>query len=327
VILQSQAMHAFANSAARAHPRPLLKWAGGKRQLLPVFRRFYPETFSSYLEPFLGSAAVFLDLWTAGRVSPRHAHLTDRNPDLIACYAAVRDHTDAVIAALNRLQREHRRDGAKHYYRIRERFNSHRRVRGLARGNESPALAAMLIYLNRTGYNGLFRLNAAGEFNVPAGRYLRPVVCDPDLVRSIAGALRGASLACCPFDEAIGRAAPGDLLYFDPPYEPLTATARFGAYTAQRFSMQDQERLCDAVVALACRGCFVMLSNSSAAAVRSLYERAASTSSSARLGLWQVLARRAINSRGSGRGLIPELLLTNLEPRPAASPDAVVRLA
>jgi DNA adenine methylase len=311
----------------REHPRPLLKWAGGKRQLLPILRRFYPEAFSTYFEPFLGSAAVFFDLWSGGRVSSRHAHLTDWNSDLIACYAAVRDDPDAVIDALHRLQRGHRRDGAEHYYRIRERFNTRRRLRVPGEGLDgSPALAAMLIYLNRTGYNGLFRLNAAGEFNVPAGRYDRPVVCNPDLVRSVARAFNDASLGCCQFDDAVISAAQGDLLYFDPPYEPLSATARFGAYTAARFSMQDQERLCEAVIALGRRGCFVIVSNSSADSVQRLYMKAA-TSPSVGFGLWRVPAKRAINSRATSRGPVPELLFTNLDPRSGTGSEEMVRLA
>jgi DNA adenine methylase len=305
--------------------RPLLKWAGGKRQLLPVFRRFYPDSFSSYFEPFLGSAAVFFDLWMAGRVRSANAHLTDSNADLIACYAAVRDCTESVIEALEQLDRGHRRDGARHYYRIRDRFNRQRRERK-AHEDEGPVLAAMLIYLNRTGYNGLFRLNASGEFNVPAGRYARPVVCDVNLVRSVAAALQGVSLACCPYDAAIERAGRTDLLYFDPPYAPLSATSSFGAYTAARFTTRDQERLCEAVVALARNGSAVMLSNSSADSVQQLYKRAVSDSS-AGLGLWQVLARRAINSRPTSRGRVAELLLTNLEPRQEPATGELVRIA
>lgn len=303
--------------------RPLLKWAGGKRQLLAHFRRFYPAGFHRYFEPFLGSGAVFFDLRSAGRLDGRPVHLTDSNADLIACYTAVRDEADAVIAALRRLEAGHRRDGAAHYYRVRERFNARRRARS---ARDAARLAAMLIYLNRTGYNGLFRLNAAGEFNVPVGRYQRPKVCDPELVRAVADALAGVTLRSCPFEDAIGGARAGDLLYFDPPYEPISSTSAFGAYTAGRFSTADQARLCEAVIDLAARGCGVMLSNSSAAPIEQLY-RTAAAEPSAGLTLWRVPARRAINSRGTGRGYIAELLLTNLGPRPAGARDEVVRVA
>jgi DNA adenine methylase len=296
--------------------RPLLKWAGGKRQLLPHLRRFYPPTFSRYFEPFLGSAAVFFDLVGAGPVGGS-ARLTDSNADLIGCYDAVRADPDAVIAALRRLASGHTREGSVHYYRVRQRFNESRRRRP-ADQPYTPALAAMLIYLNRTGYNGLFRLNATGEFNVPAGRYLSPTVCDADLVRGVARALAGVSLGSCRFDEAVAPAQAGDFLYFDPPYAPLSATSAFGAYTASRFSESDQEKLCDTVTGLAERGCRVILSNSSAPVIERLYRRAVSRSSGG-LTLWRVPARRAINSRAGGRGYITELLLTNLEPREASA--------
>ena len=309
--------------------RPLLKWAGGKRQLLPHFRRFYPPGFNRYFEPFLGSAAVFFDLCAAGRPERRGAHLTDSNADLIGCYTAVRDEPDAVIACLRGLAAGHERGASDHYYRIRGRFNSQRSPRNAAAASpDTTALAAMLIYLNRTGYNGLFRLNAAGEFNVPAGRYLRPAVCDDQLIHAVAGSLAGASLRCCSFEDAVAPAQAGDFLYFDPPYVPLSSTSAFGAYTAGRFSMTDQERLCDVVTRLAGRGCSVMLSNSSAPSIERMYRRVASSSSTG-LSLWRVPARRAINSRASGRGYVDELLLTNLEPRPAPEGIAAgaVRLA
>jgi DNA adenine methylase len=309
--------------------RPLLKWAGGKRQLLPHLRRFYPPASRRYFEPFLGSAAVFFDLVAAGRPECATAHLTDSNADLIGCYASVRADPEAVIAALRRLAAGHLRDGAAHYYRIRDRFNEQRRRRcGASEEPYTPALAAMLIYLNRTGYNGLFRLNAAGEFNVPAGRYARPTVCDADLVRGVARALDGVSLASCTFDRAVAPAEAGDFLYFDPPYAPLSSTSAFGAYTASRFSESDQVKLCHTVRTLADRGCHVILSNSSAPSIERVYRQAVS-SSSGRLTLWRVPARRAINSRAAGRGYITELLLTNVEPQPASDGLAAgaVRLA
>ncbi len=191
----------------------------------------------------------------------------------------------------------------------------------------TPELAAMFLYLNRTGYNGLFRLNADGEFNVPAGRYLRPAVCDATLIHSISTALATVTLRCCSFETAVASAGPGDFLYFDPPYEPMSETSAFGAYTKRRFTMDDQSRLCASAVALATKGCHVMLSNSSAGAVERLYAEAAAHGAG-RLSLWRVPARRAINSRPARRGEIAELLLTNLPARAGASePFPAVRVA
>ena len=155
--------------------RTFLKWAGGKRQLLPRLRPVYPSTFGVYHEPFLGSGAVFFDLVARGHLDNRPAVLTDENPDLIGTWLRVRDSVGLVLAALERLARGHARDGADHYRRVRDRqFNPARRQwydAGADLAAYRPEMAAMLIYLNRTGYNGLFRVNRAGGFNVPPGRY------------------------------------------------------------------------------------------------------------------------------------------------------------
>jgi DNA adenine methylase len=301
--------------------RPLLKWPGGKRQLLPVFGRFYPAEFGRYVEPFLGSGAVFFDLLAAGRLEGRGVELADRNPDLIGCYLAVRDQADAVIEALAALDEQHAAGGAACYYAVRDRFNAMRAELGADRHASAyvPPLAAMLIYLNRTGFNGLFRLNAGGRFNVPAGRYAKPHICDARLVQAVSAAFRrpGVTLRQAIVEEAVSGARPGDFLYFDPPYAPLSATSAFGAYTADRFTPGDQRQLCATVADLAARGCHVMLSNSSAPEIVDLYRDAVRTSRGAGLALWGVPARRAINSRASSRGHVAELLLSNLAPRPA----------
>jgi DNA adenine methylase len=301
--------------------RPLLKWAGGKRQLLRVFRAFYPDRFPGYFEPFVGSGAVFFDLLHDGRLNAVRVTLGDSNADLIGCYEAVRDHADRVIDALASLERRHAREGDACYYAVRDRFNHERQARGVIEPQYPPSLAAMLIYLNRTGFNGLFRLNAGGAFNVPVGRYARPRICDPDLVRAVSRALRDVVLRACPFDVTVADARHGDFLYFDPPYAPVSPTSAFCSYTASRFSPEDQQRLCAAVVELARRGCLVMLSNSSAGEIEAEYG-AATRAPGAGLRLWRVPARRAINSQSDKRGAVAELLLTNLEPR-AEVPGAV----
>jgi DNA adenine methylase len=308
--------------------RPLLKWAGGKRQLLPAFRAFYPAAFRRYFEPFLGSGAVFFDLHATGRLDGHEARLADSNPDLIACYAAVRDRPGEVVAELSRLAEAHARDGAGCYYAVRERFNEARQRLGAHdAASGSPTLAAMLVYLNRTGFNGLYRVNRSGAFNVPAGRYASPRILDERLVRATAEALArpGVRLSLATFAEAIADADAGDFLYFDPPYAPLSPTSAFGAYTTPRFSAGDQVRLRDVAVSLAQRGAHVMVSNSSASEVEASYRDAATAG--AGLEVWQVPARRAINSRGGRRGPVAELLLTNLAPRRTDLAPGVVRLA
>jgi DNA adenine methylase len=318
--------------APRPTARPLLKWAGGKRQLLDTLSTHYPQAFDRYVEPFLGSGAVFFDLQARGLLEGRRAWLADVNPDLVGCYRMVRDNTDAVIAALQRLQSAHRTRGEAFYYEVRDqRFNPIRaglRARLSAGENGyTPALAAMLIYLNRTGFNGLFRLNRHGAFNVPAGRYAEPRICDADHVRTVAAAFaaRHVAIECVPFDEILDATGPGDFVYCDPPYAPLSRTASFAQYTAGGFSSFDQRRLQRAVIAACRRGARVLLSNSSAPEIVDLYSSAAARKAGLRLSL--VAARRAINSRATGRGTVNEVLVSNLRPQPALVMPRKLRMA
>jgi DNA adenine methylase len=302
-----------------APPRvaPLLKWAGGKRQLLPSLRRFYPEAFNRYIEPFVGSGAVFFDLYSAGRLRDREAILIDSNADLIACYQAVRDTPDEVARALDDLAAAHERSGRGLYYEVRDtRFNPLRdRLRGADGGIAyTPELAAMFIYLNRTGFNGLFRLNATGGFNVPAGRYPRPRIADRGRLLRVAEALSNprVQLQYGSFESAAAVASAGDFLYIDPPYAPVSRTASFTAYTPARFGALEQRRLQEMVVQLARRGCHVLLSNSTADEIAALYDRNADTDAAGLRSL-RVAARRAINSNGARRGAVEEYLITNIE--------------
>jgi DNA adenine methylase len=303
--------------------RPFLKWVGGKRQLLPVLRRFYPESIGAYYEPFLGSGAVFFDLAARGALNGHGAVLSDDNPDLIGCYRRIRTSLDDVVAHLEELARDHALRGRECYMQVRDqRFNPLRaawRHSGADPDTYSAELAAMLIYLNRTGYNGLFRVNASGEFNVPPGRYDRPRIVDRALLLRAAGALSAGNvrLERAGFDRVLDVAAPGDFVYFDPPYAPLTRTANFRGYTGRGFSDQDQEALQRVVIALAGRGVHVLLSNSTAPSVSALYENN-SAAASAGLRAVRVPARRAINSNAARRGAVAELVVSNVEPRPAA---------
>jgi len=293
--------------------RPFLKWAGGKRQLLPRLRPFYPATFGRYHEPFLGSGAVFFDLVASGRLGDRPALLTDENADLIATWLRVRDSVNEVLRCLDELAEHHHQRGAEHYWNVRDRRFNPARLRWHAAGSPldgyGPDLAAMLIYLNRTGYNGLFRVNGQGAFNVPPGRYARPRIADHDLLRAVSAALNraGITVALAPFETVLDRAAPGDFVYFDPPYAPLTATANFRSYTARGFDVADQARLQQIAVALAARSVHVVLSNSSAPVVVDLFSRP--EAQAAGLSVHRVPARRAINTRADRRGAFDELLV------------------
>ena len=314
--------------------RPLLKWAGGKRQLLPALEPYYPATFRRYLEPFVGSGAVFFHLSSTGVLDGRTVTLSDVNVDLIGCYRAVRNHTEAVIEALHKLEREHRRRGDSCYYTVRDdRFNPARAELMAASGgcgataaaHYPPELAAMLVFLNRTGFNGLFRLNRLGEFNVPAGRYREPRICDAEHVRAVATVLRrpGVAIEHRGFEAALGEAGPGDFVYCDPPYAPLSRTSSFASYTAAGFATLDQQRLMEAVIRACRRGARVVVSNSSAPEIETAYQTDAARR--AKIAVHRVRARRAINSRASARGPVDELIITNVPAALAAVKPRMVK--
>ncbi len=306
--------------AASRPVRPFLKWAGGKRQLLPYLREFYPETFAAYREPFLGSGAVFFDLVNQGRLAGRRTVLTDTNGDLVGCYSHVRDEPEAVIRCLQRLAARYKRDPQGHYYRVRDTFNPARQAisngHGIEGGRYTADLAAMLVYLNRTGFNGLFRLNSKGMFNVPLGRYSNPRICDTENLRNVAAVLSAKTISIkqVRYVDGLAGAKKEDFVYLDPPYAPLSATAQFTSYTSEGFSAADQHRLQRTVIRLARKGCWVLLSNSTAPEVAELYD---GNRDAERAGLhaFKRPARRMINSNASRRGQVFEYLITNIPQR------------
>ena len=312
-------LHDTDHRAGNRALRPFLKWAGGKRQLLPALRDFYPDGFGTYHEPFLGSGAVFFDL--AGRLANGRVRLTDVNADLIGCWLRLRDNPDEVIAGLRELATGYRKAPDEHFYRVRnDEFNPARREimngTGLRAEAYTANLAAMFIYLNRTGYNGLFRLNSTGLFNVPRGRYKNPRICDEDNLRRVSSTLSALSarIEHASFDAVLQSARAGDLIYCDPPYAPLSTTARFTSYTSDGFGREDQRYLQQVLIELAQRKCHVVLSNSTAPEIAGLYD---GNKDAERVGLraHTVPARRAINSDASRRGHVDEYIITNVERR------------
>ena len=275
--------------------KPFLKWAGGKGKLASRIAERAPERIGRYHEPFLGGGAVFFALQERGLVA--EASLADRNGDLMATYEAVRDDVEGVIGALGELSRQYlSREPSQrglYYYEVRDR----RRPRTAARK------AARLLFLNKTCYNGLYRVNSKGRFNVPHGRYVRPTILDEGRLREASDSLAGIELRAEDFAEACGRARPGDFVYLDPPYRPLSATSAFTKYTSGDFGFADQERLRDAFDELTHRGVAALLSNSSHPDIHELYRDYEKE---------LVPMGRAINSNGKGRAPIDELLVSNL---------------
>ena len=228
-------------------------------------------------------------------MAPREACLNDVNQRLVDCYRVVRDDVEALLPVLETYRARH---SEQFFYEMRDRYNDD--------ADASPVeRAAMLIYLNKTGFNGLYRENSRGAYNVPFGRYRNPSVFDATVLRADSQALQGARLESTTFDDAVRDAGKGDFVYFDPPYQPVSRTAYFTAYTRDSFGVQEQERLAHLARALCKRGCLVMLSNSDAPLVRRWY---------ADFHLWEVRAPRAINCQGTGRGAVTELVITNYLP-------------
>ena len=274
---------------------PFLKWAGGKGKLARHILARMPAGVACYHEPFAGGGAVFFALQTAGRVTD--ARLSDSNVELIECFVAVRDRPLELVSALAELAHQYDRRGVEGRLAY---FLAHRSAVPL----DPLARAARMIFLNKTCYNGLFRVNRRGEFNVPHGRYAHPRICDPQTIMESSRALTGVGLSTDDFAAASGNANPGDFVYFDPPYQPLTATARFTSYTRAEFGLSEQTRLRDCFEALTERGVAAMLSNSDHPQVHELYDGRG-------YGFEHVEMSRAINSVGSKRAPVAELLIDN----------------
>ncbi|MBZ0235257.1 MAG: DNA adenine methylase [Deltaproteobacteria bacterium] len=272
-------------SAPASLASPIVKWVGGKTRLLPEIAARLPRTYGRYFEPFAGGAAVFFSM------SPGAAVLADRNADLIATYRAVASDVEGVIRRLAIHRDAH---DEKHYYATRARWND------ASVAWTQLDRAAAFIYLNRTCYNGLWRVNRSGGFNVPMGRYKNPPICDAAGLRAASAVLARATILCADYRTAVADARPGDLVYFDPPYDPVTTTANFVSYTADAFGPDDQRALATLAHELADRGVAVVLSNSDTPFIRSLYRG---------LRIDRVRCARAINCNADRRGDVDEVLV------------------
>lgn len=271
--------------------KPFLKWVGGKQQLLVQFEEYFPQEFNRYIEPFLGGGAVFFHLWNTGRLG-NPIFLFDNNEELINTYWVVKNKTEELIALLSNHQKKHNK---KYYYGI----------RGLDRRDvelSNVERAARTIYLNRTCYNGLYRVNSKGQFNVPMGSYKNPQILAKDVLKAANQALQEAQIEVRDFRSIVELAEPGDFFYFDPPYDPVSKTANFTSYTAGDFGSDDQRDLAKVFTQLDEKGCLCMLSNSYTPFVLELYKN---------FEIKTVQAKRAVNSDANGRGAVTEIVVTN----------------
>nr|WP_264478093.1 DNA adenine methylase [Planktothrix agardhii] len=278
--------------------KPFLKWAGGKRQLLPEILRYLPKNIgkTTYFEPFLGGGALLFEL------QPKQAIVNDSNRELINCYRVIKDNVEELIEVL----KVHKAKNSKEYFdylRERDRLKQYNKFSDIQK-------AARIIYLNKTCYNGLFRVNSKGQFNVPFGSYKNPNILDEAVLRGVNDYLNQKSVTFLnrDFAEAVKDAKKGDFVYFDPPYDPVSNTASFTGYDINGFNQNEQRRLKQVVDELTEKGCNVMLSNSATDFILDLYKDHKYT-------IETVSATRSINSNALKRGKINEVLVLNYVPK------------
>jgi DNA adenine methylase len=287
-------LFATAAQIIKDKPKPFVKWVGGKRQLLKQFRElglYPPEKFDPshhrYFEPFVGGGAVFFDLL------PDKSYLSDTNSELITTYKVIRDDVDALIKSLKKYRYE-----KEYYYKIRARD---------PRKLSDIEIASRFIFLNHAGFNGMYRVNKSGGFNVPFGRYTNPLICDEKNLRKVSEMLQHTEITEADYKKVLRYAKAGDFVYFDPPYYPVSKTASFTAYTANGFLENEQIELRDTFMELHKRGCFIMLSNSDTPFINKIY----SDISDKEIHIHKLEAGRMINSKAKGRGKVREVLITN----------------
>ncbi len=275
-------------------PKPFVKWAGGKRQLIPILHENLPKTFGTYYEPFLGGGALLFHILTE-RGGAQKCSISDLNSDLVLTYTTIRDRIDDLVLSLKNHEKIYQKDSKKYYYSVRE-SNPRSEIEKTSR----------LLFLNRTCFNGLYRVNSKGKFNVPLGSYTNPNIVNEENLRSVSALLQSSKVAikCSDFESVLQDAKKGDLVYFDPPYQPVSETANFTSYTNKSFTYDDLGRLAELCMELDCKGCKVLLSNSDSKQVAELFHDKS----------WminKIRANRSINSNSKKRTGHFELLIKN----------------
>jgi len=273
-------------------PKPFVKWAGGKRQLLPIITNHIPK-FERYFEPFLGAGAVFFSLISQDRDAKWF--VSDLNSDLVLSYVTIRDRVKELISALELHSANYFKNPSSYYYKIRE-SNPKGQIDKVSK----------LVFLNKTCFNGLYRVNSKGKFNVPLGKYVNPNIVNKENLLAVSEILQSKeiSIKCQDFERALKNATNGDFVYLDPPYQPVSETANFTSYTGRDFGYEDQERLCAKFKALDRKGVKVLLSNSKSPEIMDLFEEFSD-------GIIEINANRFINSISQKRTGHTELLIKN----------------
>ena len=269
------------------NPHPFLKWAGGKRQLIPQMKNYFPKSFNKYIEPFVGGGAIFFYML------PEKAILIDINEELINCFKVIKHKVEELIDLLKNHKNE-----KEYYYQIRNLDRNPEVYKKLSDAEK----ASRTIYLNRCCYNGLYRVNSKGQFNVPFGRYKNPNFCDEKNLEAVSSALKNVNVLRGSFEVCLDYAEKDDFIYFDPPYQPISQTSSFTSYTKENFGIESQRKLFSVFKSLDNRGCKLLLSNSYNNFILDLFND------------YQIIllnAKRAINSNATKRGIIKEVLVLN----------------
>lgn len=267
-----------------------IKWAGGKGQLIEQFKPLFPNKFNRYFEPFVGSGAVFFHILQ--EYNPEEVFISDINEELISAYLVIRDDVERLIVELKQHKEYHTAKGKPYYLTIRATDQ-----------NKLPNLekAARFIYLNKTCFNGLYRVNSKGGFNVPMGDYKNPDIVQENRLRFVSELLKKVNIKVMPFEKILNLAKKDDFIYLDPPYDPLKKSS-FTTYAKDKFLEDEQKLLAEVFTKLSKKGCFVMESNSDTKFINELYKD---------FNIKIVKATRMINSNASGRGKINEVVVTN----------------
>jgi len=275
-----------------SEPKPFVKWAGGKRQLMSELEKNFPIKFGTYLEPFLGGGAVMFDL--LAKNSNLKCNVSDLNSDLVLAYVTIRDRLGRLIESLENHSKNYHKNSTGYYYEVRKQEPKNQ-IEKVSR----------LLFLNKTCFNGLYRVNSKGKFNVPLGRYTNPNIVNKENLETVSKALQYGKIkiSCRDFESVISDAKKGDFVYFDPPYQPVSDTANFTSYTHRDFTEDDLERLADLANQLNSKGCKVMLSNSNSKTVKKLF--------SSEWKIKEIKANRAINSNSQKRTGHKEIIIQN----------------
>jgi len=276
--------------------KPFIKWVGGKGKLIPELKSFFPQKFDRYFEPFIGGGAVFYEVIQNNNLE--FSWINDVNKKLVITYQQIKNKPNKLISILEKIEKDYKKkteDERKNFfYSIRDEYNKG--------GLDDLDITTYLIFLNKTCFNGMYRENSKGEYNVPFGDQKNPTICDKENLLAVSECLKNTKITNLSFEESVKDCKKGDFIYFDPPYYPINGTSKFTSYSKDNFGQNEQIKLRDTFKQLSDKGCFVMLSNSNTEFIKDSYKD---------FKINEIYAARSINSKGDGRGKIKEVVITN----------------